>query len=164
MARPTKLNKEITDELVTYIKAGNYIETACALVGISKNTVYDWLKRGSRAIEESHKTGKKIPKREQPYAEFSDAVKKAMAFSEAKDLMTISEHAKHDWKAAAWRLERKYPNRWGRKERLDATIEHSGKIEQNHSGEIAHKIAGNEKALDLAMELFDTIQEGKGND
>lgn len=161
MARPTKLNEQVTKELETYIKAGNYIETACALVGLSKTTVYDWLKQGRRIKDEADKTGKRIKKADMPLVEFSNAIEKAMAFSEVKDLMTISDHAKHDWKAAAWRLERRFPNKWGRKDRVEADINHSGKVEQEHSGEVAMKIAKNEKALDLAMNLYDAISNGE---
>ncbi|MGR5997055.1 hypothetical protein ACT7DF_12880 [Bacillus cereus] len=48
MARPMKLNDELINRLTQYIKVGNYIETACALVGISRSIVYVWLKQGRR--------------------------------------------------------------------------------------------------------------------
>ena len=44
--RPTKLTPELREEIVELLKAGNYIKTACAVVGINKTTFYQWLKKG----------------------------------------------------------------------------------------------------------------------
>ena len=46
--RPEKLTPKLQDDIVKVIRSGNYIETACAFVGINKTTFYDWLKRGAR--------------------------------------------------------------------------------------------------------------------
>lgn len=106
--RPTKLSKKIQDNLVGALQRGNYITVACAFVGIHKDTFYEWLRRGERAGT-----------RDAKFSDFSDAVKKAQAQAEVRDLAAIDEAAKHpsSWQAAAWKLERKYPDRWGRKER-----------------------------------------------
>ena len=40
--RPTKLTSELQSRIVQAIQAGNYIETAAAYVGISKNTLFLW--------------------------------------------------------------------------------------------------------------------------
>ena len=116
--RPTKLNLEIQNELCDLIEKGNYIETASAIVGISKNTLYDWLKRGRRGKEQLEK-GEKLNKSELPFIDFSDAVEKAFAIGEAKDLEIIRKAAMEDWKASAWRLERRFPTKWGRKDKMD---------------------------------------------
>jgi hypothetical protein len=87
---------------------GNYIETAAAYAGIHKTTLYDWLKKGANS-----KSGK--------YREFSNAVDKAMAEAEIRDVALIAQAAKENWQAAAWRLERKYPARWGRKTQHEVT-------------------------------------------
>ncbi|MDQ0417577.1 transposase-like protein [Croceifilum oryzae] len=100
--RPEKLTPEIQQKIVDSLRMGNYIETAAAYSGISKSTLYDWLKKGAR--EENGK-----------YKNFSDAVQKAMAEAEMRDVAVISQASKENWQASAWRLERKYPNRWGRK-------------------------------------------------
>jgi transposase len=46
--RPTKLTAEKTEELCDMLLTGAYIETAAAAVGINKDTLHDWLKRGAR--------------------------------------------------------------------------------------------------------------------
>lgn len=98
MGRPTKLSAEVQDKIVSYVRRGNYLETAAAAAGIHKRTLFDWLKRGT--------TG------EAPYADFLHAVDEANAEAEARDLETVSEHAHSDWRAAAWKLERRRGARW----------------------------------------------------
>jgi transposase-like protein len=41
-----KLTSEVIAEICNAIEAGAYIETAAALVGISQNSFYRWLKLG----------------------------------------------------------------------------------------------------------------------
>ena len=91
----TKYNDEIVDNLIKYIEAGNYIETACDAVGISKQTFYRWQEEKS---------------------DFSDAIKKAESKAITRNLLLIQNAAKKSWQAAAWFLERKDYERWGRKE------------------------------------------------
>jgi transposase len=109
--RPTKLTPALQDKIVQAIRAGNYMETAAAYAGIHKDTLYAWLKRGAR--ERSPHS---------PYRQFSDAVEKALAEAEVRDVALIAKAAEREWQAAAWRLERKFPDRWGRRERVQATV------------------------------------------
>lgn len=105
MARPTKLTAELQAELCKALAAGNYLETACAYVGISRITVRNWMREGARS-----KRGQK--------REFLNAIKKAAAEAEIKDVKRIGDAAETQWQAAAWRLERKYWKRWGRKDKI----------------------------------------------
>lgn len=142
--RPSKLTAELQSRICDAIRAGNYIETASAYAGISKDTLYNWMKKGAREKERVAGTSRSIRKKEQIYVDFSDAVEKALAEAEVRDLIIISNAAKNDWKAAAWKLERKFPKKWGRKEQVSADIktEHSGEVvERNeHDISITHKI------------------------
>ena len=58
----------------------------------------------------------------------AQAVNRAVAESESRDLATILKAAQSQWQAAAWRLERRFPEKYGRNDRLkvDAKIEHDG--------------------------------------
>lgn len=103
MARPTKLNAEVLEKIVTAIKAGSYVETAAAFAGVGKSTLYDWLRKGA-----AQKNG--------IYREFSIAIEQALAHADVRDITIIAQAAqKGVWQAAAWRLERKYPDRWGKR-------------------------------------------------
>lgn len=108
--RPIKLTPEVQEKILNAIRLGNYIETAAAHAGISKDTLYRWLKLGARYNKP-------------PYREFSDAVQKALADAEARDVAIIYEAAKEQWQASAWRLERKFPARWGRRDRMPVSEE-----------------------------------------
>lgn len=139
MARPTKLTPELQEDVLKVIRSGNYIETACAYVGINKSTFYDWLKRGAREKDRLAKNPRaRVRKDEQPFVDFSNAVEKALAHAEIRDVAIIGKAAEENWQAAAWRLERKFPDRWGRKDKY--ALEHSGKdggpIETSHKEEL----------------------------
>jgi transposase len=126
VGRPTKLTQELQDEIVQWLKAGNYVETVCHLVGINKSTFYDWLKQGARAKRSSNRM-----------YQFSNAVKKAMAFSESADLALIQKASiSGTWQASAWRLERRYPQRWGRKDVIGQVDLSSTENESSTPGKI----------------------------
>ena len=110
MGRKTKLNPQLQERICQLISAGNYIRTACQAVGISGQTYINWMKRGEKSQKGS-------------YFEFFEAVKKAEAQAIARNVAVIQSAAKETWQAAAWWLERKHPQDWGKKERH----EHVGK-------------------------------------
>ena len=58
--------------------------------------------------------------------EFSKAVEQAWAESEVEDVKDLRGQ---DWKAALARLERKFPDRWGQKERNERTDKNGGPAE-----------------------------------
>lgn len=101
--RPSCLTAKVEKEFVELLKSGCYIETACAVVGIGRSTYYDWIKRANDSLESNR------------YTKFRDKVRKAQAWAEARDVIIVSRHAEHNWRAAAWLMERKYPQRWGRR-------------------------------------------------
>lgn len=113
--RPSKLTEELTDEITKVVRAGNYIETAAAYAGISKSSLYNWLRRG-REERERVERGEKPKARESVYLGFLDAVEKALAQSEIRDVTMIAKAAQDSWQASAWRLERRFPFKWGRRE------------------------------------------------
>ncbi len=110
----SKLTPELQEKILLHLRVGAYVETAAACAGIHKDTFYEWMKKGARG--------------QQPYVAFAQAVNKAVAESESRDLATILKAAQSQWQAAAWRLERRFPEKYGRNDRLkvDAKIEHDG--------------------------------------
>ncbi|MFS8631315.1 MAG: hypothetical protein LOD92_09215, partial [Bacillales bacterium] len=126
------------------IRMGAYIETAAAYAGINKSTLYDWMRRGARA-----KSGK--------YKEFSNAIEKALAESEMRDLAVIAKASQENWQAAAWRLERKFPDRWGRRKAKSeiAKIE----AETEFIREKTRLLKGAEKDTRLLEALIRTVNE-----
>jgi len=99
--RPSKIDKEATLKICSVLQRGGYIESAAAYAGISKQTLYDWLRKGNKQSRGQYRT-------------FLDAVKKAMASGEVGLLNGIYAAGEKHWTAYAWILERKNPERWGR--------------------------------------------------
>lgn len=120
--RPTDLTPETQKTIVKALEIGAYHETAAGAAGVHISTLRDWLRRGARERRRLRKNTKAKPlQSEKVYADFSDACEKAMASSELGDLKTIAKASARQWQAAAWRLERKYPDRYGRKDRHEVT-------------------------------------------
>lgn len=118
------------------VKAGNYIETAAAWAGISKDTLYNWLKKGARS-----RRGK--------FRAFAEAMEKAQAEAEMRDIQTIGQAAlSGNWQASAWRLERKFPKKWGRVDRSEVTGKDGGPVE------VKGEVTGSEHAELVADSLL----------
>lgn len=112
--RKTKLTKELIKEAEKLLRAGNYAVTVCEYLGIHESTWYKWLQEGATANQGLKR-------------ELFESVKKAESTAEIRNVNIIQKAAEDDWRAAMTYLERKFPDRWGRKERVEASIEHSGK-------------------------------------
>ena len=104
--RRSKLTAELQEKIVRVIRAGNYAYIAAEYAGIGQTTFYRWLEQG-----EAQETG--------PYRDFREAVKAAEREAEIRAVATVQQHMATSWQAAMTYLERKFPNRWGR--RLDVT-------------------------------------------
>lgn len=154
--RPTKLTKELQAEIVKYLKVGNYVEVAASIVGIHKDSLYEWLKRGARE-KARRKKGEKPNYAESKYVSFSDAVKSAQGKAEAINLGFIHAAArKGQWQAAAWHLERMFPAKWGRRDNLKLEIK----------GEIEKFVETLEDNLDEAtmQKVLDAIAHSRSSD
>jgi transposase len=123
MSRQTKLTPEVQALIVEAIRNGNYMETAAQAVGVHKGTLYRWIEQADD------------PEASDIYRAFRDAVESARAEAEKRDLDIITRAA-HDgsWQAAAWKLERRTPQRWGRVNRTEVTGADGGalKVEVDH--------------------------------
>ena len=145
MARPTHTTKldlepELAARIITYLRAGSYLETAAAAAGVSKSTLHRWLQRGSEG--------------EEPFAHFADQVEEALAASELRDLARIDKAADGNWQAAAWKLERRNPKMWGRREYTQLTGADGGPIRYEQLSE---------SELDAEIErLSAEIEEAQG--
>src|SRR6267142_3601228 len=129
MGRP-KLDPATTQRIVDLIRAGNYLEVAATAAGIHRSTLYRWLRHGRE-----QKRGR--------YRMFLSQVEKAQAEAESRDVALIAKAASEDWRAAAWRLERKAPRRYGPKvqlavqQELDAVL---GRLEKGLPSETYEQV------------------------
>lgn len=116
MARPTKLTPEVEDAMVRAILVGASYKTACQYAGISYQTFLNWRKRAG-AVKERQGKSRNAPSDEFDVRliGFVDHIKEAEAVAAIKSLVKINGAAKKDWRAAAWMLERRFPNEYGRR-------------------------------------------------
>jgi len=129
MPRP-KLDPVVTQKIVDLIRAGNYLEVAATAAGIHRTTLHRWVRLGRE-----QKRGR--------YHRFLLSVEKAQAESESRDVALIAKAATDDWKAAAWRLERRSPRRYGQRvqisvqEELESTLD---RLERNLDPQAYEKV------------------------
>lgn len=117
----SKYSKEVQDAICASLEEGNGQLDSARAGGIHPATYFEWLDKDS------------------PYynSDFSDAVKKARALGDhrireqglaaikkAGDGYTIDgENIRPQWQPWAWILERRFPDEFGRRERIDGKHE-----------------------------------------
>ena len=108
--RPSKLTEEVKDKLVKAISQGNYYEAACSYAGITYATFRNWMNEGEQATEGE-------------YFDFFDTIKKAEAAAELRMVQEWQKHIPNNWQAIATFMERRYPDRWGKRDRQDINLQ-----------------------------------------
>lgn len=105
--RPRALTEEVQAKIVELHLLGMHFSPACYAAGTTPETVKYWMKLVDAGAEHA-----------QIYADFFGRIKEATAISEAKGLSQLKQ-GEQGWQAQAWFLERRFPKRWGKRERLD---------------------------------------------
>lgn len=100
----TKFTEPMREALIRYIEGGNTIETACKMVGVHKTQFYRWVKRGEDAREGT------------TFRKFHDDVQAAEARAEVRAMTILQQGMRDDPKWAAWYLERRLPQQYGRRQ------------------------------------------------
>ena len=100
LGRPTRLTPELVEKIVPIIEAGNYIQTACMALGVSRSSFFAWMKRGREDREEGTVT---------IFSDFLDDVEEAEAVAEAR----LLEGAKREPGGKRWLLSRRFGQRFG---------------------------------------------------
>ena len=116
---PGKSDPERMQKILDGIKAGLSYEGACGLARVSYNTFNRWRQWGEKGTSEK-------------FRKFCEELSYAEAVAEAEQLKKIKKDP--DTKYACWILERRHPDRWGKKEQVKQEI--SGP----DGGPIAHVI------------------------
>lgn len=117
--RTTKLTPDVQKEIGQNIILGMPIKFAAEAAGIGETTFYRWMQSGEKA-----KRGK--------FREFWEYIKECQAKAVQLHLKLITKAAgEGTWQASAWILERRFPEEFGRREKVDvdANLNHSGKVD-----------------------------------
>lgn len=115
--RPSKISPQIKKKIGNSIKLGMPFKYAAEAAGISEPTFFRWMQAGEAAESGI-------------YREFREYIKKCQAEAVETHLKTITNVAKSgNWQASAWILERRHPEEFGRKDRLDMKADVSSRID-----------------------------------
>lgn len=107
--KPKLLDPIVRAKVLTALKTMVPFAVAARCAGVTSRTLERWIERASN------------PKARGIYRKFAEEVQKAEAEAEVLMAGTIAAKSRTEWTAAAWLLERKYPERWGRRERFEMT-------------------------------------------
>jgi hypothetical protein len=144
--RKSKLTKQRIDKIAGLIREGNYAKTACAASGITESAYYLWLKEGRAALAKEEP----LNAREKLAAQLVEAIEAAEAEAEARAVQVIQGATMDHWQAAAWYLERKHADRWGRKDahKVEAQVKSDVTVTEKTREELAAEL----QALDPVEE------------
>jgi hypothetical protein len=108
---PLKLNDTMIDALAELVAAGNYLVTAAQVCKIDYTSLNRWLNIAQDDLNAGNET---------VFTKLYYALKAAEARAEADFVAVVKEAAqvKREWLPAMTFLERRHPERWGRRDRL----------------------------------------------
>lgn len=106
----TKFSPEVKDRFLAAIERGATYELASGFAGITYQCYLNWMKKGEAQLN-SDSDEKEVG---DEYLEFYRNVKASEGKAAIKWLMQIDKAADIQWQAAAWKLERRYPQQYGK--------------------------------------------------
>ena len=110
------LDEQITERLLQAIKLGAFTEHACHYAGITSATFRKWRQNAMDGIE--------------PYKSIWEEVNLAESEAIVRRIARIEKAgADGNWQADAWVLERKYPDKFGRREKVTLQADPNAPIE-----------------------------------
>lgn len=194
----------VGDAIIEALLAGAYMETAAEQAGVAKQTVYGWLRHGAAACikrekgaalsqREARRQGLVLTKREQTYADFSDAVAQAQAEAELHDVALLAELGRGGMTVRTvtqkvdqagnvleqtvrtetlgpsaavlmWRLERRHPEKWGRR-RIELTGADGGPVQvEDAAAALVASLRGFTAGAEAQRELDDERERAAADD
>jgi hypothetical protein len=113
--RPSSLTPEVHEHLIKVLRSGCTHDAAAEAIGMSTRALRKWLQKGDDA-EVRRDAGEKLTAQDGRYLAFAEDARKARAEAEVRAVTTIQRAAANGtWQAAAWYLERAFPERWSSK-------------------------------------------------
>lgn len=109
--RPSLLTEDLQAMLLSGIEEGLPLKQAAMLAGICYETLNRWRKKGESESAPPE------------FRHFCQALQRSEAVAMQRLVSQVSKAGNTDWRAAAWILERRHPDEFGKAEK----IEHTGK-------------------------------------
>ena len=133
----TKLTEKAIVQICLRLVKGVSIEAAAEAAGVHRNTLYNWLKKAQE------------PDASDLHLKLASEVREAQAVAE-ETLVEVMRRAAFegssgDWRAAAWLLARRHPDRWSEKREIQISQE--------------QKSDGTKEVLSMLAQLRETDEE-----
>jgi len=111
--RPSRIfETEKIEEFLKLIQDGVDFNIAADSSRLARSTIYEWLKKG-REIQVNLDESSELSEYERALLDFLEQFMRARVTPEIKALEIISSSIENgSWRAAAWILERRFPERW----------------------------------------------------
>ncbi len=113
MARPSKRTPEVETAILNALRVGNTRTDSALAAGIGIGTLGAWCRQ---------------------YPQFRADVERAEAEARLRFVGIIATAARTSWQAAAWFLERRVPEYWARRERVEVATEAKREAERLAEG------------------------------
>lgn len=119
-----KLTEKLIQEAEKFLPGVLYLETLADLLGVHRKTVFDWCKRGRAEQVRMEEAGEETPSEAGAiYWKFWKAYSRGLAVSEMTAIGQVKRAAAAgEWAAAMTLLERRWPQRYGRKARDESSV------------------------------------------
>lgn len=120
--RVVRLTDERKTMILTYLRRGSHLETAFAAAGIPGSTYRSWMVQADEALHDA-KLGSPVTARRKALILFLANVEQAQAQFE-QSMINVVAGAAHagTYTAALAMLERRFPDRWAKREDRDLTV------------------------------------------
>lgn len=132
--------------MIKLVRKGYPYPVVCKAVNIQYKTFLTWMEKGSQGYPD--------------YADFYAAICKAEAKAEISTLDKLRRHQRNDWRVSAWELERRWPERWAKKDRVVAEMNITTSEQKDNKVELGTAVATDEHARQLARALIDGDEFG----
>lgn len=111
--RPSRIfETERIEEFLQMIQDGVDFNIAADSARLARSTVFEWLKKG-REIQNRDDDLSDLSSKDIAYLDFLERFTRARVSPEVKAVESISKSIeKGSWRAAAWVLEHRFPERW----------------------------------------------------
>lgn len=154
MGTKLKLTRDVGSRIVSHIATGAYKKHAAEACGITEQTLHRWIALG---LADDAK---------EPYKTFAINVRKAEGQDVVDTLKRLSESGKTDWRADAWKLERKLPKQFGARLNIRTEVEDGVRkvLEMVRPHMDAEHYAGFVRALAVATDIEGVDQAGADPD
>lgn len=109
--RPDKFDIETVNRILAAVEMGATYKLACSYAGITHPTFRRWMLFGERQADRLEMGEEFEP---DPFYHFYMDVRKSESLDVIRCLKNINKASDNYWQAAAWKLERRHPQEYGR--------------------------------------------------